>query len=113
MRMVIADYLRECGYRVFEATGSEDAIAILGTDAKVDAIFSEVRLHGKMDGFGLAQWVRANRPQIEIVLTTGVKKTAEKAGDLCEDGPLEKPYNPDQVVRRLRLLFERRHRSRR
>jgi hypothetical protein len=35
-------------------------------------------------------------------------RTAEKAGDLCDDGPLEKPYHPQEVVRRINLLLERR-----
>lgn len=112
MRMVISDYLRECGYKVIEATGSEEAMAILGSDAKVDAVFSELQLAGHMDGFGLAQWIRTHKPKIDVILTSGVQKAAEKAGDLCDDGPLDKPYHPDEVVRRLKVLFERRRQSR-
>ena len=61
-----------------------------------------------MDGFGLARWVRQNRPGIDVILTSGIAKAAEKAGDLCDDGPLEKPYHPQEVVRRINILIERR-----
>jgi DNA-binding response OmpR family regulator len=61
-----------------------------------------------MDGFGLAQWVRENHPGIDVILTSGMARAAEKAGDLCDDGPLEKPYHPQEVVRRINLLLERR-----
>ena len=85
-RMVISDYLRECGYKVLEAIGSEEAMEILKTDSKVDAVFSEVKLEG-MDGFELSHWIRSNRPEIEVILTSGPTKAAEKAGDLCDEGP--------------------------
>jgi len=108
VRMVISDYLRECGYKVIEAISSDEAVTVLGTDRKVDAVFSEVKLKGTMDGFALAQWVRANRPQVEVILTTGVKMAAKKAGELCEEGPLDKPYHPQELVQRLKRLFNRR-----
>jgi DNA-binding response OmpR family regulator len=60
-----------------------------------------------MDGFG-PQCVRENHPGIDVILTSGMARTAEKAGDLCDDGPLEKPYHPQEVVRRINLLLERR-----
>ena len=111
VRMVIAAYLRECGYRVMEATGADEAMTILRAGRKVDAVFSEVKLGGAMDGFALAHWIRSHRPHTEVVLATGVAATAEKAGELCEEGPLEKPYHPQQVVRRLKILFEKRRKS--
>jgi DNA-binding response OmpR family regulator len=111
VRMVIADYLRGCGYKVIEATGAEEAMTILNAGRKIDAVFSEVKLQGAMDGFLLAQWIRVNHPRMEVILTTGVTATADKAGELCDEGPLEKPYHPRQVVRRLRILFERRRKA--
>jgi CheY-like chemotaxis protein len=113
VRMVIADYLRECGYKVIEATSSDEAMTILAGDSKLDAVFSEVKLHGRTDGFALAQWIRADQPKMEIILTTGPTMAAEKAGELCEEGPLDKPYHPQQVVQRLKVLFERRRKAER
>jgi len=110
VRMVVAEYLRECGYKVIEAIGSDEAMAILETGRKIDAVFAEVKLEG-MDGFELAQWIRAKHPQIEVILASGPAKAAEKAGDLCDDGPIGKPYHPDQVVRRLKILFEKRRQA--
>ena len=107
VRMVISDYLRECGYKVLEAIGSEEAMEILKAGSKVGAVFSEVKLEG-MDGFALSHWIRSNRPEIEVILTSGPTKAAEKAGDLCDEGPVDKPYHPQQIVRRLKILFERR-----
>jgi CheY-like chemotaxis protein len=108
VRMVISDYLRECGYKVIEAVSSREAMAILGSDRKIDAVFAEVKLEEGMDGFALAQWVRTNHPRVGVVLTSGPDSAANKAGDLCEEGPMDKPYHPDQVARRLKILFAKR-----
>ena len=108
VRMVIASYLRGCGYKVLEAVSAADVIAVLGSGQKVNVVFSEIRLRGKVNGFGLARWVREHYSDVDVILTTGPAGAADKAGDLCEDGPLEKPYEPPEVVRRINLLRERR-----
>lgn len=41
------------GYKVIEARGSEEAMVIFGSDARVDAVLFEVQLLCDMDGFGL------------------------------------------------------------
>lgn len=107
-RAVIAGYLRECGYRVLEGVTAEDVLAVLEAGESVDIIFSEVKLSGELDGFGLAKRIRETRPEIDVLLTSGVAKAAEKAGDLCDEGPLEKPYHPQEVLRRIQSLRERR-----
>ena len=106
--MTIADYLRECGYRVFEGVTANDVVTVLGTQQKIDVVFAEVQLSASMDGFGLAQWVREKHPGVDVILTAGIASAAEQAADLCDDGPLEKPYHPQEVVRRINILLERR-----
>jgi DNA-binding response OmpR family regulator len=108
VRMVIASYLRDCGYRVLEGITAADVMTVLRSGQKIEIVFSEVRLRGKTDGFALARWVRAHHPEVDIILTAGAARAADKASDLCDDGPLEKPYHPREVVRRINLLRERR-----
>jgi DNA-binding response OmpR family regulator len=108
VRMIISDYLRDCGFKVVEGVTADDAVAVLESGQKIDIIFAEVQLSGSMDGFGLAQWVREKQPDIDMILTAGIARAAEKAGDLCDEGPLEKPYHPQEVVRRINILLERR-----
>lgn len=113
VRMVIADYLRGCGYLVIEAGNAQDAVALFEAEVHIDIVFSDVQMPGDMDGFGLARWVRAHRPGTEVILTSGIRKTAEAAGDLCEEGPfLAKPYEPTDVQRRIGTLLSARQRVR-
>jgi CheY-like chemotaxis protein len=107
VRMTVADYLRDCGYRVVEAITGEEALIILGAGVKVDTILSAVKLRGAIDGFALAQRIREGFGGVEVILTTGYAMTAKKAGELCDQGPGKRPYHPDLIVDRLKLLFER------
>ena len=99
-RTAIAEYLRHCGYRVIEAASADEAIVMLNEkNIQIDVVFSDVEMPGSMDGFGLAQWVRTNKPGLHIVLAGTIQKAANEAGDLCEEGPhLAKPYEPDHLV---------------
>ena len=111
VRMVIADYLRECGYRVVEGVNADDVLAVLEAGRKIDVILTEVQLAGSVDGFELARQIRENHPDIDVILTSGVTRAADKAGNLCDVGPVEKPYQSHEIVRRINILRERRRRA--
>jgi DNA-binding response OmpR family regulator len=110
-RTVLADYLRECGYRVVECANADDVLIILSAGRKIDVVLSEVELGGDLDGFRLARQIRETHPTVEVLLTSGAANAADKAADLCDEGPLEKPYHPRDVVRRINRLRERRRRT--
>jgi CheY-like chemotaxis protein len=112
IRMVVAEYLRDCGYVVVEAGSAHEALALFKADVEVDVVFSDIQMPGPMDGFGLAQWVRQNRPGVEVILTSGAASAADRAADLCEEGPLlQKPYESDEVDRRIKQLLAARDRK--
>lgn len=105
-RTVIADYLRHCGYRVIEANSGEEAVEALEHKGFiVDVVLADISLPGAMSGFKLSQWVRQNKPGVDVVLSSVVERIAEAAGDLCEEGPaLAKPYDPNTVVAHIKRL---------
>ena len=113
VRLVIAEYLRECGYKVHEAAHADEAIAVLqAPEVSIDIVFSDVVMPGIMDGFGLARWVHDNRPEVEVILTSSIDRSADIAGTLCEAGPLlEKPYEPHGVVDRIKQLIAKTRRA--
>ena len=109
VRLAIADYLRDCGYRVLEAASGDEAVSVLASaDLAVDVVFSDVQMPGTRDGFALAHWVRKNRPGVRVVLTSGWAGAAAKAGELCHDGPMvTKPYDHAAVLRWIREMLGR------
>ena len=108
VRLVIAEFLRECGFKVYEGASAEEARAILESDRPIDIALIDVRLEEQTAGFVLSQWIREHRPGVDVILTSGKRKTAERAEKLCDDGPLQKPYQPLEVLKRINILLERR-----
>jgi CheY-like chemotaxis protein len=65
-RLVLCDYLRDCGYRVLEASNAKEAITILDESGlPIDVVLSEVQLSGEVDGFTFAHHVRQKHPHIK------------------------------------------------
>jgi CheY-like chemotaxis protein len=104
--MEISDYLRHCGYRVIEATNADEAMIILQhAEIDVDVVFSDVEMPGSMDGFQLSKWLRAHRPGVDVILTGSIPRAADAAAELCDSGPLPKPYQPQIAIDRIRQLM--------
>jgi DNA-binding NtrC family response regulator len=106
IRMPIAQYLRDCGYRVIEAVSADEAMTVLmHKETQVDMVFSDIEMPGSTDGFGLSKWIRDNRPGIDVILTGTVPRALKAAKELCDDGPLPKPYEPKAVHDYIRRLL--------
>jgi DNA-binding NtrC family response regulator len=101
-RSAVSKYLRECGYRVIEATGLEDAKLSVAHHS-IDVIVSDVAMRDG-SGFDLSTHIRSRGGDAQVVLTQSLARTAEVAGDLCERGPLERPYHPQQLVDEIKRL---------
>ena len=114
IRQPLAEYLRECGYKVIEALNPGEARQLLAErHASIDIVLVDVDAPGE-NGFALAQWIRTNNPDIAIILAGTIAATTEKASELCEDGPtLAKPYDHRFLLDRIRSLLAGRKSARR
>ncbi|HTB45601.1 MAG TPA: response regulator [Acetobacteraceae bacterium] len=107
VREPIADYLREVGYAVLEAGDAHEAIDELDHADHVDLVFSDVRMPGELDGVGLARWLRAHRPDVAVLLTSGYDGSGWMGGELGREVRLlQKPYTQDQVLGHIRRLLK-------
>jgi DNA-binding response OmpR family regulator len=106
LRTAVADYLRSCGFLVVQAGDGDEALSLLQGDLAIRILFADVAVGGRLDGFGLARWVREHRPGTQVILTSGTARTAREAADLCEEHKiLPKPYSHDELARRIRMLL--------
>ena len=112
VRQPLAEYLRECGYRVIEAVNDAEAREFFTRGAvEVDAVLADVNASGEAR-FSLATWIRQNHPATQVILAGTVATAAEKAGDLCQDGPaLSKPYDHRLVLDHIKRLLAARDRK--
>jgi DNA-binding response OmpR family regulator len=106
IRMPIAQYLRDCGYKVIEAANADEAMAVLThKDTVLDIVFTDIEMPGVVDGFGLAKWIREHRAGVDILLAGTVPRAVENAKQLCEQGSVPKPYEASIVHNHIKRLL--------
>jgi len=101
-RSTVGQYLRDCGYRVIEATSASEAITVLAHE-NVEVLVTDIALRDE-SGFQLSAKAKEIHPDLKVVVTHSAERTAKIAGELCEDGPLDHPYHPQHLVERIKRL---------
>ncbi len=105
LRWPTAEYLRDAGYRVIEATTGHEAIAVLSSDARIDVVFSDINLTTDMNGHALAGWLAQNFPHLPVLLTSGSREELGRVRVGATRSVLAKPYELADLSRRLRELL--------
>ena len=82
-RIAVAEYLRDCGFRVIEASGGLEGKTVLQQGPEIDVLFADARLAGDDNGFALASWARRHRPSLMVILSAGLSRKSEAAAQLC------------------------------
>jgi len=92
------------GYRVLSADGGTAALAMLQSAEKIDLVLSDVVMPRGMSGLDLARWVRTNRPDVRMILTSGFAHKVGEAdqSDLSGIEFLSKPYAIADLARAVR-----------
>ena len=103
LRMATADEFREAGFFVNEASNGDEAVAMLQSFSNIDAVFSDVRMPGTLDGVGLAEWVKLHYPNIRMFLTSGTLE-AFPTNQTVADGYFPKPYVTTEVERAIKQV---------
>lgn len=113
LRHPLAEFLRECGYHVLEASNATQALVFLTEGPyPIDVVLADIDAAEK-EVFALAAWVRRARPGTKVLLAGTAAAAAERAGELCEEGPaLNKPYDHQLLLDRIRRLAAARDRTR-
>jgi CheY-like chemotaxis protein len=108
VRSYVVAQLRDLGYRVIEAADGPQALTILGGDAAIDLLMTDIVMPGGMTGRQLAEAAKRQRPRLKLLFTSGHAEDAV-AGD-GEPGPpvqfLGKPYTRQDLALKVRLALE-------
>src|SRR3954452_11879908 len=89
VRHPLAQYLRDCNYRVLvAATYQEARDHFADPDHGIDVVLADV--DDDSSGFAFATWRRTHHRAIQLVLTASLTKAVEKAGEMCRENPVLK-----------------------
>jgi two-component system NtrC family sensor kinase len=106
MRGVLTEILKESGFYVIAVGSAEEAIRFLSKLVHFDVVFSDIKMPD-MDGFELARWVHKHKPDIPVILASGYSGKTNMAADLGGAQFLQKPYDFDNIVHKLRETVSR------
>jgi DNA-binding NtrC family response regulator len=79
IRFELADFFRDAGYAVFEASNADEAIVILQREDAIRVVLTDLQLPGSMDGLKLAHYVRNRYPPTVLLLTSGAANLPPEA----------------------------------
>ncbi|MGY2047662.1 response regulator [Methylobacterium sp. JK268] len=101
---LVAAELEDAGLSVLQASTAEEALAVLGGAARIDLLFTDIRLPGGMDGWRLAEEALRLRPALRVIYATGFSGAAPRLapGSLF----FTKPYRPSAIIAAIRSLRE-------
>jgi CheY-like chemotaxis protein len=97
LRCAVAQALRDAGFDVVERGTADEAVTYAGGGGRVDVVFTDIQLPGRLNGWDVAEHFRAVRPEVRIIYTSGnsVDRSRRVANSLFFD----KPYDPTAVAR--------------
>ncbi|WBW96246.1 response regulator transcription factor [Oceanirhabdus sp. W0125-5] len=98
-------------FHVIEASSGEEALNLCKSE-KPDLVVLDIMLPG-IDGYEVCKGIRKDFPDIFIIMLTAKGQDMDKiiGLDLGADDYMVKPFNPMELVSRIRAIFRRAGRS--
>ena len=100
----IVNAFKDNGWTVLDHASGEAALEGLN-GRRVDALFTDIQLAGKMDGWDVAQALRKTSPDLPVVYASG--NTADRRRRVAGSLFFDKPYLPADIVSACFRLVER------
>ena len=99
--------LSSAGFEVYTAPGGHEALEIMSTE-DIDIVVVDINMPG-MDGYTVIRKMRADKALQEmpaIIITTEAEAADKKKGfDAGANAYLVKPFQPEELIGRIRLLI--------
>jgi two-component system cell cycle sensor histidine kinase/response regulator CckA len=108
VRRVVSRMLRSNGYKVIEAGGGREALALIERGDTIDLMVSDLMMPD-MNGHALGREMSAKFPQIKLLYMSGHDLGASKqtVTPIVDGAFLSKPFTPAELLSAIRGLLER------
>jgi PAS domain S-box-containing protein len=108
LRAYAREALEELGYVVLEAEDAQGALALIELHDEISLLFTDLVLPRGTTGAQLAERVRARRPNVRVLFSSGYSRNALARQEqlLPRSSFISKPYTIAALARELRLALE-------
>ncbi len=107
VRTLTVAVLRKNGYRVLEAASGKDALDVFQRHgSEIDLLFTDVMMPGNLLGDELAVRLRATKPSLAVLLTSGYIPEVTKTEFRGNGNFLIKPFTPAQILAAVRQSLD-------
>jgi CheY-like chemotaxis protein len=107
VRRVTVARLNDAGYNVIEAENGPVALELLDVHPEIRLLFTDIVMPGGMNGSELAERVRAIKPEIKVLFTSGYAEPSVVGREFVStENWLRKPYTAAELAARLRKLLD-------
>jgi PAS domain S-box-containing protein len=110
VRLLLSRVLHSLNYQVLEATNGPEAVRLWQEHRdRIDLLFTDMVMPHGMSGLALAQLLRAERPELPVIIASGYTTEIAELSDAVAHGIvyLPKPFELAELGRTLQRCLER------
>ncbi|MEM5542753.1 PAS domain S-box protein [Sulfitobacter sp. AS92] len=109
VRETAVDLLRDLGYAVLTAENADSALAIVKSGVKINLLFTDVVMPGKVRSPELARETKAHLPNVGVLFTSGYTQNAIVHAGRLDEGVdlLSKPYTRERLALKIHEILSR------
>ena len=110
LREMACNILRDCGYRIFEASSGKEALNQWRQRAnKIDLLLTDIVMPEGVSGVNLAEQLLLNNPRLKIIFTSGYTANEVSPELLAKTDAryLQKPYTHAELAKTVRDCLDK------
>jgi PAS domain S-box-containing protein len=107
VRFSVVELLQQAGYNVVQAPDADVAMQLLESGARIDLIFTDVVMPGRLKSTDLAAWAQMQKPTIPVLFTSGHTRDILSQNNTLTPNIhlLTKPYRPEDLSTMVRTAL--------
>jgi PAS domain S-box-containing protein len=111
VRKYVVTQIDSLGYTTLEACNAAEALRLIGGDAAIDLLFTDVIMPGSMNGRQLVDAALKQRPSLKTLFTSGYTENAIVHHGRLDSGVLllVKPYRKLELAKMIRMALDNGH----
>jgi DNA-binding response OmpR family regulator len=106
VQSIVEEMLSEGGFEADMVASGEEAVSLLNKNkGRYRALVTDIKVHGKMDGWEVAQHAREIEPDFPIIYMSGDSAADWTSKGVPKSIMLAKPFAPAQLVTAVATLL--------